>query len=252
MLLRIFLIVSILAGAGVIAITHFKVRPHVQGIIDVRNSETTRANGLDANLKKRTAELAATKKELDKTANELSKSNSDLNAANKKIDGLESNVKDLTAKLSKANADLTKAKQDLFAWEALGLTVDQVKGVIDLNKKLKLNLEMAMEEYLILSNAHYKVSMLYSNIVGTTEDFVQPMREGLKGKILVVDPKWNFVVLDIGEKDGALPHGVMMVSRDAKLVGKVKIVSVQPDRSIANIMPGWKLDEVMEGDQVVY
>jgi hypothetical protein len=35
-------------------------------------------------------------------------------------------------------------------------------------------------------------------------------------------------------------------------VGKVKIVSVEPNRSIANIMPGWKLGEIMEGDQVIY
>ena len=75
---------------------------------------------------------------------------------------------------------------------------------------------------------------------------------GTKGKIMVVDPKWNFVVLDIGQQQGLLPNGVLMVSRDAKLVGKVKIVSVEPHRSIANIMPGWKLGEIMEGDQVLY
>jgi hypothetical protein len=36
------------------------------------------------------------------------------------------------------------------------------------------------------------------------------------------------------------------------LVAKVQIRSVQSDRSIANVMPGWKLSEVMEGDQVLY
>jgi hypothetical protein len=66
-----------------------------------------------------------------------------------------------------------------------------------------------------------------------------------------VDPKWDFVVLDVGEKQNVVPHGVMMVSRDGKLIAKVKIVSVQTDRSIANIMPSWRLGEVMEGDLVL-
>jgi hypothetical protein len=67
---------------------------------------------------------------------------------------------------------------------------------------------------------------------------------------VVVDPKWDFVVLNIGSKQGALEDGEMLVSRDGKLVAKVVIRSVQPDRCIANIVSGWKLGEVIEGDVV--
>jgi hypothetical protein len=42
----------------------------------------------------------------------------------------------------------------------------------------------------------------------------------------------------------------MLVSRDGKLVAKVIVRSVQKDRSIANIVPGWKLGEPVEGDEV--
>jgi hypothetical protein len=35
-------------------------------------------------------------------------------------------------------------------------------------------------------------------------------------------------------------------------VAKVRVTKVEPNRSIANIMPDWKQAEVMEGDQVVY
>jgi hypothetical protein len=60
------------------------------------------------------------------------------------------------------------------------------------------------------------------------------------------------VVLDIGANKGVENRGVLMVSRNAKLVAKIKVMSVQPERSIANIIPDWKLDTVMEGDQVLY
>jgi len=78
------------------------------------------------------------------------------------------------------------------------------------------------------------------------------MPVGLKGRVLIVDPKWSFVVLDVGEKQGAVKNGVLMISRKTKLVAKVRIMSLQPERSIANILPGWNLAEVMEGDQVLY
>ena len=50
---------------------------------------------------------------------------------------------------------------------------------------------------------------------------------------------------------GALEHGEMLVNRNGQMVAKIKITSVQKDRSIANVMPGWKLGEVLEGDQVI-
>ena len=66
----------------------------------------------------------------------------------------------------------------------------------------------------------------------------------------MVDPKFDFVVLDIGEDQGVIPDGEMLVSREGKLVAKVVVRSVEKNRCIANILPGWKLGEVIEGDEV--
>jgi len=76
------------------------------------------------------------------------------------------------------------------------------------------------------------------------------LRADLKGKILVVDPKWDFVVLNIGQNQGVLEDGELLVSREGKLVAKVIVRSVEKDRCIANVVPGWKLGEVIEGDEV--
>jgi hypothetical protein len=57
-------------------------------------------------------------------------------------------------------------------------------------------------------------------------------------------------VLDIGENQGVLEDGELLVSRDGKLVAKVVVRTIEKDRCIANIIPGWKLGEVIEGDQV--
>jgi cell shape-determining protein MreC len=73
----------------------------------------------------------------------------------------------------------------------------------------------------------------------------------LVGKVLVTDPKWDFVVLNVGEDQGVLENGELLVSRDGKLVAKIKITSVQKNQSIGNILPGSQLGEVLEGDKVI-
>ena len=73
----------------------------------------------------------------------------------------------------------------------------------------------------------------------------------VKGKVLVVDPKWDFVVLDVGARNEVPEKGVLLVSRNGELVAKVRVMNVQDQRSIANIMPGWKLKDVTEGDVVL-
>jgi cell shape-determining protein MreC len=73
----------------------------------------------------------------------------------------------------------------------------------------------------------------------------------LSGNIIASDPKWEFVVVDVGENQGVKEDGELLVSRGGKLVAKLKIMTVQKDRSVANVVPGWKIGEVMEGDQVI-
>jgi hypothetical protein len=75
---------------------------------------------------------------------------------------------------------------------------------------------------------------------------------GLKGVVMAVDPKYDFVVLNIGDDQGVKERGEMMVERKGRLLGKVKISSVEKNRSVASIMPEWKKGQIMEGDQVIY
>jgi hypothetical protein len=48
-------------------------------------------------------------------------------------------------------------------------------------------------------------------------------------------------------------NGKLLVNRNGKLVAKLKITEdIQNERCIANVMPGWKLSDIMEGDEVFY
>ena len=82
-------------------------------------------------------------------------------------------------------------------------------------------------------------------------EVVEPELPPMHGSVLVVDPKWNFVVLDLGESNGVLKNGTLLISRDGKLIAKVRIRRVEGQRSIADILPGSHLAEVREGDHVM-
>ena len=77
---------------------------------------------------------------------------------------------------------------------------------------------------------------------------------GLRGRVLAVDRNWNFVVIDLGDSKGVNNNATMIIQRGGSLVGKVKITSVEPSQSIADIIPNSVPPgvSVQAGDTVVF
>ena len=251
MLQRICLILAILAGLGIIAVTQFKVRPHIQGIIDVRETnkkgwdkELARANKLDK-------DLAATRNTLEETKTKLTETEGQRDAARSQFAAEQKRANGLSQQLEKKSQDLKVALQDLAAWTGTGLTSDQVVTMKADNEKLRKAQEALTEENKIVVAQLNRTKELLDSVTNPNSEGPR-LPAGTKGKVLVVDPKWDFVVVNLGEKDLMVPEGVLMVQRNGKLIGKVRITEVRSDRCIANLIPGWKLDEPMEGDMVFY
>jgi hypothetical protein len=179
----------------------------------------------------------------------LAQTKSDLEAANGKVADLTKHNEDLTAKLEKTTAERDDAQQQLARWSGLPDPA-LIRGIIaDLEKALKAK-EALIGENKLLAAKVTEWENRWDNFFHDTRDVLLPT--GLRGKIIAVDPKYDFVVLNIGEDQGVKERGVMMVDRDGKLLGKVRIKSVSKDRCVANILPDWKRGEVMEGDEVLY
>jgi len=248
-MLRIFLIIALVGGLAAAGISGYFVRNNMMQAVADRNDyldhwhqETKAKNDALAKLKTANDSLAATKTKLGQTEAALT-------TANGKISDLDAQNKDLTANLNKTKVERDTAQQDLEKWRQIGLEPEQVKGVIaDLEKARKENTaEIAENKLLAASSDSWKRK--YENLVGVRETVVEP--PGLKGKILDVDPKFGFVILDIGSDNGVLARGDMLVARDGKFVGKVHIVTVEKNRSIANILPDWKRGNIDEDCTVI-
>jgi multidrug efflux pump subunit AcrA (membrane-fusion protein) len=248
MLLRISLILAIIAGLAAGGLAYMEVTDKIPALTKQRDDENSAK-------KQALTELASTKNTLKRTQSDLAQTQSDL--ADTKADRdkeaqlAEDQTKranDLNDKLAKATADLADTQNQLAAYKATDLTPDQV---IKLNKNLKdanSQIEAINLEKTVLQREIVRVKdrlLKYED----PDAFVK-LRADLKGKIEAVDPKWDFVVLNIGDDQGAVEDGEMLVSREGKLVAKVIIRSVQKDRCIANIVPGWKLGDPIEGDEV--
>lgn len=249
MLIRISLIVAIIAGLAAGTINFVKVK---QIITDTRAERdkwhgqyTTTFNELNKTKK----ELAQTKEQLASTQKELAQTKKDLNTAVAAEDTLKKQAATLQSNLDKANSDLTDAKIELDKYHAAFPTPQAALSVAKDMKALEDKMGVVEDEKKVLQRQLVRVQ----NELNIYRDPNKPIElpAGLVGKILVSDPKWDFVVLNVGEEQGVLPHGQLLVNRDGKLVAKIQITSVQKDRSIANVIPGWKLGEVMEGDQVI-
>jgi hypothetical protein len=249
MLIRISLIVAIIAAlaVGVLNFVYVKekittLQANLKEQTDGRHKAETELASTQKELKKTVADLKQTKTTLEATTAAKEKAESDLVAQTKRADKL-------TEDLSKTRTERDAAQADLASYKATGVTPQQILGFTKQVKSLEDNLAVANTENAILSKKLKKVQTELSFYVDPNTFVTLPA--SLKGKVLVTDPKWNFVVLDIGEDKGVLERGELLVNRNGKLVAKVVVRSVQKDRCIANVQPGWELGEVMEGDLVI-
>ncbi|HUB87970.1 MAG TPA: hypothetical protein VMB22_08775 [Verrucomicrobiae bacterium] len=194
------------------------------------------------------AKLNQTVSQLNQTKQDLADANSKREAAEQAEAVAEKKADDLSGQLNDANKQLNDAQTKLAQYEATGLTPDQVTKLNDVVKADEKAVAALNDENTVLTREveHLKTELAYYQ--GTNQDILLPA--DLEGQVLVVDPKWDFVVLNIGDDQGVIQDGQLLVSREGKLVAKVVVRSVDKDHCIANIMPGWKLGPVIEGDIV--
>jgi hypothetical protein len=251
MLIRISLIVAIVVGIAVAAVNFAKVQKDITALVKDRDNEKTLKEGKIRELAATNKVLVATTKELNSTKEQLTNVTKERDDAMAQADELTKKNATLSDTLKKTQQERDSARDELAAWKALGVPIENIKATLASLKKATNELSIAQDENKLLNK---KIIDLKAEL----EEYRDPeyagpeMTPGLRGKVLVADPKYDFVVLDIGQKQNVVPYGRFLVSRNGKLIAKLKVKSVQPDKSIANVMPGWNISEIMEGDEVFY
>ena len=248
-MLRISLIIAIVAGIAALTVSQLRVAEKITGLTS--ELETTKQNLNTAQDSERKAKKEAkdATAAADKAKKELDTTKNDLAAAAEKADTQEKRANELATRLEKTTSDRNDAQAKLAAWQAMGRSIDELKAMMVENRKLVGENDALKGENKVLGRNLIQVRSELDILKGVTDKV--PLPASLKGKIIAVDPKYEFVVLDIGADDGVLARGEMLVNRSGKLVAKVRILTAEPHRSVANVLGDWKQGEIMEGDIVL-
>jgi len=249
MLIRISLIVAIIAGLAVGTLNFVKVKKIITDTRAERDDYHSKFDATTLTLNKTKADLTKTTAALDQTKKDLDATKKERDTAVAEAAKLKTQVATLQGNLDKSEKDLSDAKIDLDKYHQAFKTPQEALSVAKDMRALQERVDAIEDEKKVLQRQLVRVQNELNVYKDPTHPITLPAT--LVGKVLVADPKWDFVVLSVGEDQGAQEHGEMLVNRDGRLVAKIKITSVQKDRCIANVLPGWKLGEVLEGDQVI-
>ena len=188
---------------------------------------------------------------------------------------------DTRTKVASTEAELTKAqkeKNDPLAKLreneteiAQGLKrIEEVEGKPAVNANpsivsraaLQAQLEDATKQ---LDAAEREKALLSDKISASRERSTRPETErkrrlpgggnpGIHGTVLAVNQAYNFVVLNLGGRQGVEPNSEMLVLRGGSFIGKIWISSVEPATAIGDIITSSLVRgvQVQPGDTVIY
>jgi hypothetical protein len=253
--LIILSLVLSLASAGVGYINLNKLK-------DAKQTATECQKSKDDLLKK----LSSSSAEIKSLHDQLANTGSDSNKVSAQISDLQSQKdkaiadnEELQKAVTQKDADLIQAKKDLEAAQQ-ALAEAQKGGSTSTNNSTALDaLTTSNKELQVINDSQKeKIKDLEIQVTQFRKREAQRrnkmLKQGLEGKILAVNPSWNFVVLSLGDRNGVVSNAEMLIKRDSQLIGRVKITSVEPSTSIADIIASSvkKGFSVQPGDSVIY
>lgn len=251
---KIFLGISLLLIMGS-AVLGFLTKSNVAELKNEKQSVEATLSKIQIELKtaqeeakKSTESSSDLSKKIEDAKAEIAKKQSEAEAINAKlaeaqsaVTAKEKEVEELKNKPAVTVEDPAKAAALLEATEKLQQAEAQLAEIKGLNQTLDQKLKSKEEE---IDSLQQEKKRREQKVVA----------QGLEGKVMAYNPAWNFAVVSIGDKQGVVPNAEMVVQRSGVMIARARISKVEPNISIADIVPGTlqKDMRVQPGDKVVY
>jgi DNA repair exonuclease SbcCD ATPase subunit len=217
--------------------------------INVGQTKTQLAK-VQGDLKTASQNLANTVAEKDQLTSKLSGIQAEFEKSKGQVAQLTNDRTSLETQISQLTADLQAKTQELEQKSVPGSS-SPAEGGLDQQAQLAEQQTLITKLQGDLDAARSQVATFQRE----KEDRMrQKMRNGLEGRILAVNPAWNFVVLSLGDKNGVVNNAELLVKRGTQLIGKVRVTSVEPSTSIADIVANSvpQGTTISPGDDVIY
>jgi uncharacterized membrane-anchored protein YhcB (DUF1043 family) len=242
------------AGLGVL---NTRKTRELRGQVSQAESARTAAEQLrvtrESELKGREAAVAAANARVGETQTKVASIEADLSNARRERD-------DLQEKLRQNESEIAQLRQRVEQTGAAPAVIanpstasgDDLQAQLD---DAKRQLEAAEREKAVLSDK-IKASQERSAQLEREKKARPPAggNPGIHGKVLAVNRAYNFVVLNLGGRQGIEPNSEMLVLRGGSFIGKIRISSVEPATAIGDIITSSLARgvQVQPGDIVIY
>jgi hypothetical protein len=236
------------------------------GALNVKKVKTLRSSVADATAARESADRGRAQHENELKAGELALASAQAKLAERagKVDVADSQVARIATEKTQLEAKLHDKESEILALQKQ--LAEKQPGSVNPGAasptELQAQLDDARQQ---LDVAEREKRLLSEKVQAVTERSSQAEDEkkrkaiahrkvGVQGKVLAVNQAYNFVVLNLGGRNGVEPHSEMLIVRDGTFIGKIRISSVEPATAIGDIITSTLAHgvQVQPGDIVIY
>lgn len=215
--------------------------------------ETTVAGGeakiaeAESKAAKAEAELKQVQKDKTELQAKLEANQNEIGSLQKRIEEAEKAAKPATSPVAPATSPVAPAASPVAPASSpeLQAQLDDARHQLDSAEKEKAFLSEKLQ------TAHERPTQIQEE---KKRRETGPRRTGVRGTVLAVNQAYNFVVLNLGARQGLEANSEMLVLREGTLIGKIRISSVEPATAIGDIISSSLARgvQVQPGDTVIY
>ena len=235
-LLVIASVVISLATAGLGFVNKTALGETKQGLETAKTDLTAAKAAKDAadkSLKAKTDELATAVAEKEQAVAQVTQAKSDLASKQTALDAATAKASTAETELAAVKTELADAKTKIAEAPAGGAAPADNQQVTDLTNRIQ-------EQELLIAKLQSEVdsskTVIKKNDQEKKDREAKVLAKGTEGRVLAVNPAWNFVVLNLGDRQNVANNTELLVKRGTRYLGKVRITSVEPSTSIADIV----------------
>ena len=194
-----------------------------------------------------------------KTEGELAQHSADLEQANLDITKLNSEIGSLNTKMKPIDEEIAEAEKavETMREKFPGVTLENVADTL---KKFESDLDDAKKELTVklaeIDIVSKKVAANQTRIEKAkqvqADRLASITRNALVGSVTAVNGDWGFVVVNIGKDQGVENDAELIVKRGERRIATLKIVSIQPGLTVADINQKDISGDVVQGDSVIF
>jgi len=259
-MVKILLIVAALLSVGSLVLGYLNKDAHeaTKQTLDTKVAEIATAQGqitdlnqeveeAEALIEAKNQEISNVQSEMAGVRTELNKAKAAAQAAENQINVKNMEIQDLEGQIAKLKEAQTTAPDP----NQPDPNTEATNQIAELQQQV----EAAEMEAKLMAE---KVEAAQNRVKALERDAARRegaiLAKGLQGQILAVNPAWNFVVLSLGDRQGVAPNAEMVVRRGGRMIGKIRITSVEKSNSIADIVSGSVPSglKIQPGDTVIY